>query len=281
MPSLALSFHEVKFNPIQRDNQIWLTSSELAAALGYKSTDSVTKIYSRNVDEFTENMTQVIDISQNVNLTASNLVTKARAFSLRGCHLLAMFARTAIAKEFRKWVLDILDKEVGAPVRSEPKITDEQQQAVKAAVNAHHHRTGKHWQTIYHEFYDVFKIPRYQELPAVRFNDAMTWLNDGFVTKQTSALDQVLNLIYNVCFDAIKNNADGMEMLRVLRKLPFTDPDVNHFMLKQLWDANDNIQKLAETLNLRSRQGLPLMPNNHVLNMPNGGHISFCVQVRT
>ena len=37
---------------------------------------------------------------------------KTRVFSLRGAHLLAMFARTPVAKEFRKWVLDILDREV-------------------------------------------------------------------------------------------------------------------------------------------------------------------------
>lgn len=35
----------------------------------------------------------------------------ARIFSLRGAHLLAMFSRTNKAKEFRKWVLDVLDKE--------------------------------------------------------------------------------------------------------------------------------------------------------------------------
>lgn len=35
-------------------------------------------------------------------------------FSLRGAHLIAMFARTPIAKEFRKWVLDVLDKELAA-----------------------------------------------------------------------------------------------------------------------------------------------------------------------
>lgn len=33
-------------------------------------------------------------------------------FSLRGCHLIAMFATTDKAKEFRRWVLDILDREV-------------------------------------------------------------------------------------------------------------------------------------------------------------------------
>ncbi len=34
-------------------------------------------------------------------------------FSLRGAHLIAMFSRTAVAIEFRRWVLDVLDKEVG------------------------------------------------------------------------------------------------------------------------------------------------------------------------
>lgn len=34
---------------------------------------------------------------------------ETRIFSLRGCHLLAMFARTPVAKEFRRWVLDVLE----------------------------------------------------------------------------------------------------------------------------------------------------------------------------
>lgn len=34
-----------------------------------------------------------------------------RVFSLRGAHLIAMFARTPVAKEFRRWVLDILDRQ--------------------------------------------------------------------------------------------------------------------------------------------------------------------------
>ena len=33
-----------------------------------------------------------------------------------------MFSKTAIAKQFRKWVLDILDKEVGAPVAKTTKV---------------------------------------------------------------------------------------------------------------------------------------------------------------
>ncbi|MFW1946776.1 Bro-N domain-containing protein [Acinetobacter bereziniae] len=109
MTSLSLSFNEVKFNPVQHEQQIWLTASELSKALGYKQTDAVSKVYNRNSDEFTANMTQVIDNPHTPNLGV-------RIFSLRGCHLVAMFARTSIAKSFRKWVLDILDKEVGQPI---------------------------------------------------------------------------------------------------------------------------------------------------------------------
>lgn len=103
----VLTFNQIQFNPIQQDNQIWLTSSELAKALGYKRADSISRLYSRNSDEFTTNMTQVIDNPRNVNLAL-------RIFSLRGAHLIAMFANTDVAKEFRKWVLDILDKEIQA-----------------------------------------------------------------------------------------------------------------------------------------------------------------------
>jgi len=45
-------------------------------------------------------------------LNGSSRRMKVRVFSLRGAHLIAMFARTPVAKEFRRWVLDILDREV-------------------------------------------------------------------------------------------------------------------------------------------------------------------------
>lgn len=43
---------------------------------------------------------------------SGNYQKTVRIFSLRGAHLIAMFANTEIARDFRKWVLDILDKEV-------------------------------------------------------------------------------------------------------------------------------------------------------------------------
>lgn len=106
----TLTFNEVNFNPVERNGQIWLTSGEVAKALGYKSTKSISNLYSANSDEFTPAMTEVIESV--TSLKTKGLKVRTRIFSLRGCHALAFFARTNIAKQFRKWVLDILDIEV-------------------------------------------------------------------------------------------------------------------------------------------------------------------------
>ncbi|CAI2142092.1 Phage anti-repressor protein [Serratia marcescens] len=114
MKSIAnseLNFHGINLSPVPQMNDIWLTSADLAKALGYASSKSVSTIYSRNSDEFTGSMSMVIKMMTNgIN---NNLREKSvRVFSLRGCHLIAMFATTDKAKEFRHWVLNILDREV-------------------------------------------------------------------------------------------------------------------------------------------------------------------------
>lgn len=110
----SLTFNNITLNPVeQNDNQIWLTSKQLSAALGYKNSTSLNKLYNANKSEFTSSMTMTTESvvsAENKGLRAVN-----RVFSLRGCHAIAMFARTDVAKAFRIWVLDVLDNEVGAP----------------------------------------------------------------------------------------------------------------------------------------------------------------------
>lgn len=108
----SLTFNAIQFHPIQRnDEQIWITSSELAHALGYAREDSVSRIYDRNSDEFNSQMTLTVKLTVN-GINESMREKETRIFSLRGCHLITFFARTPVAKEFRKWVLDLLDREV-------------------------------------------------------------------------------------------------------------------------------------------------------------------------
>lgn len=102
-----LNFHGKALVPVSNITGIWLTSSDLAKALEYSNSRAVTMIYNKYADEFSAGMTQVLEVS-----TSGNYRKKVRVFSLRGAHLIAMFARTPVAKEFRRWVLDILDREV-------------------------------------------------------------------------------------------------------------------------------------------------------------------------
>ena len=110
MSILALSCNDVKLEAIQQENSIWLGATQIGLALGYANPETaITKLYNRNSDEFRNDMTKLVETN------TSGGLQKIRIFSLRGCHLIAMFARTNVAKQFRKWVLDILDKEVGTP----------------------------------------------------------------------------------------------------------------------------------------------------------------------
>lgn len=112
----ALSFQSTQFDIIDRNGQPWLQSRQIANALGYVDEKSINRIYARNADEFTDAM------SCGVKLTSKGQQREVRIFSLRGAHLIAMFSRTAVAKEFRKWVLDVLDKETHTQTQATPSI---------------------------------------------------------------------------------------------------------------------------------------------------------------
>lgn len=115
-----LNFQGKALVPVSNITGIWLTSSDLAKALNYKSSKSITNLFNQYSDEFSSGMSQVIE-----SVTSGNYRKKVRVFSLRGAHLIAMFARTDVAKEFRRWVLDILDREVAnSPIAKQ--FTDEE-----------------------------------------------------------------------------------------------------------------------------------------------------------
>ncbi|HGJ5883109.1 Bro-N domain-containing protein [Arsenophonus sp.] len=105
----TLIFRNTVLETISHNREIWCTSAEIARALEYTETDAVTKIFNRNKDEFSECMTTTVNLG--VVRKTGTVRMPVRIFSLRGAHLIAMFARTPVAKEFRKWVLDILDKQ--------------------------------------------------------------------------------------------------------------------------------------------------------------------------
>jgi hypothetical protein len=117
-----------------------------------------------------------------VNLTVSNKnnelqQAKTRIFSLRGCHLIAMLSRTAIAKQFRKWVLDILDREVlNSQIESRQSISPEQQALLHEIVARRSNGERKIFAEMWARHNRHFKIPRYAELLAIHFSEAVHYL---------------------------------------------------------------------------------------------------------
>lgn len=102
--SAVLVFENTEFDVVDLHNVPWLRGGQVVGALGYSDpADSLQKLYSRNADEFTEEMSQVLD------LPTAGGVQPVRIFSPRGCYLLGMLARTEKAKAFRAWVLDVLE----------------------------------------------------------------------------------------------------------------------------------------------------------------------------
>ena len=139
MNTLALTFQATQFDIVDRNSQPWLRLHQIGAALGYSRPDAVNKIYQSNADEFTDTMTALVE------LETEGGKQQVRVFSLRGCHLLAMLSRTKIAKEFRKWVLDILDNQSFGNTEQRPEaktkkalvggLSLDQQDTIKALVN--------------------------------------------------------------------------------------------------------------------------------------------------
>lgn len=176
MTSLALSFNDVNFTPVQHEQQIWLTASELAKALGYAKSDAVTQVYERNKDEFNPSMTLTLKLRVK-GFGSGNSEKDTRIFSLRGCHLIAMFAKTSVAKLFRKWVLDVLDREVlTRNINGRESISPEQQALLHEIVARRSSGERKVYAEMWARHNRHFKIPRYAELLSIHFPDSIHYL---------------------------------------------------------------------------------------------------------
>ena len=174
--AFALSFQSTTFEVVDQHGQPWLRASEIGAALGYADDKAIQRIFGRHSDEFTNNMTGV------VKLTTPSGAQESRIFSLRGAHLLAMFARTQIAKQFRKWVLDILERQpaTATPYTVQPSdaLNEPQQIALRAMLESnvkrlpHAKQAGamiKGWSKLKAHF----GVP-YRQIPASEFEEALS-----------------------------------------------------------------------------------------------------------
>ncbi|KZC99710.1 MULTISPECIES: BRO family protein [unclassified Thalassospira] len=107
----TLTFQDTELSIIDRDGVPWLIGAEVARALGYASAEEIGKLYRRHKDEFTEAMSLTVKLTGRGHIAPTN----HRIYSPRGAQLIAMLAKTDRAKDFRRWVLDVLEKQSAVP----------------------------------------------------------------------------------------------------------------------------------------------------------------------
>jgi prophage antirepressor-like protein len=207
--TFSLAFQNTPFDIIDRNGQPWLRLPQIGIALGYKDEKSISRIYSRHQDEFTEHMQGVVE------LTTPGGKQQVRVFSLRGAHLIGMLAKTKIAKEFRSWVLDALEglakqhqpqpltlqekkaalldsvKDLetddlrailGAVERVTGKrlaprtITPAQQRHIQARVAFLATQPGNSFQSVWRSVKDRFNVGTYKDIPSERFPELCKYL---------------------------------------------------------------------------------------------------------
>ena len=242
----SLSFNDMNFNPInQNDDQIWITSSELARMLGYSRLDKVTQIFNRKSDEFTSKMTRVIENPSNVNLTL-------RIFSLRGAHLIAIFARTPVAKEFRKLVLDVLEKEVlQQQIDTRVKINAEQQAELKEIVDRRAQGERRLHAEMWSRHNKHFRITRYSDLLSIHFQDAVNYLETLEVKSKGSTYIDEKQSLEMLCVHARFFQAWWNTHSPALAKL-------NPLLVSML---NDNMFSMSSAISSVSKKCGFTMPN--------------------
>ena len=181
--SQALCFQSVEFDVIQQNQQPWVRGYQIGSALGYTAPDvQISKLYTRHADEFTPAMTAV------VTLPTEGGPQETRIFSLRGCHLLAMFARTPVAKAFRRWVLDVIEQygdrvPVAEPVTlddaSRPsRRSDPERKALTAIINTWVGMAPVHYASARSQLNAHFGVASVDALTIGQVRDAIQWVQE-------------------------------------------------------------------------------------------------------
>lgn len=197
----ALIFNDTKFRITTRTGQPWLRGAQIAEALGYSQANRVADIYNRHAAEFTDTMTAV------VKLKTKGGDQEVRIFSLRGAHLLGMFARTEKAAEFRRWILDILDNEIEAQAecRAKPGAVALTEKPVLKARAGHYHYPRSHLEQPYYTNPGTGKV-------------TLTLSMLGDTTHFVSPLMALLNQLRSEGFDVSAPFDEAVAMRSVLQQ---------------------------------------------------------------
>ena len=239
--SQALTFNGKTLHPVSHNNEMWFTAADLSRALGYEKPDAATQVYERNKDEFSPNMVSEILGKCKVGFDPQSeglgefrgLRGTTRIFSLRGCHLIAMFAKTVIAKQFRVWVLDLIEGKPEVPnalhERPIPELFSEGEMTVHSFNGVQVKEQGDYFwvsqlcQYHYKNPRDFLVQKRFSEtvrhFPAAKVGAKGTWVHRGVLISLAHWLsDECGNWAYELISDEKPKTITLVEYMKTVEQ---------------------------------------------------------------
>lgn len=114
-----------------------------------------------------------------------------------GLYALIFGSKLESAKRFKKWVTSEVLPEIRrtgryeCPVAAALTIDAAQQLAIRNAVAHRAKTTSAHYRTIYNALYDAFQVPRYTELKAADFDDAIRFIEAYALPQLAAPTDRI------------------------------------------------------------------------------------------
>lgn len=244
--SQSLCFNDVQFDVIPQKSQPWVRGSQIATALQYSSVQRIIELYTRHADEFTPAMTAV------VTLPTEGGPQETRIFSLRGCHLLAMFARTPVAKAFRKWVLDVIEQygdrvPVEQPVILSTPSTPADRKPLRSLVNAWAKLANVHQSTLWPQVRAHFQLERIDDLPVEWLPDALAWVQSKIDELGRKPLEEKVKAL-----PPVQLNLDETPFLRFIEEIQSAHEEVRNILQPLMSNSFNLCLELGLELGKRS-----------------------------
>ncbi|OCG45667.1 hypothetical protein A9G34_00780 [Gilliamella sp. Choc4-2] len=160
----TFNFNNSPVRTTEINNQIWFLANDVCSILEYKNSRRAIELHCKE-----KGVTKRYTLTKGGNQEMI-YISEANLFRL------IIKSKQEKAFIFEEWVMEDLLPTIRKTGSYSLTINAEQQQAIQQAVNERVYRTGERHQAIYYKLHQQFKIPRYQDLLASKFDEAIKWL---------------------------------------------------------------------------------------------------------
>ena len=161
---ISYTFHNTKIHAVIIESEIFFRATELAIALGYKNPRQA---LASHVDK---------EDVQKLDTPTKGGNQKVSYVNESGMYALILGSEKTEAKQFKKWVTSEVLPSIRKTGSYSLTLNKQQQYLIKEAVLNTAAKTGKTYQSVYRSLYTKFKVPRYQDILAKDFDEALAFL---------------------------------------------------------------------------------------------------------